>query len=230
MNTIQSLLQGNPYPGRGILMGTIRERAVIAYFLMGRSENSRNRVFREDGDTLRIDLCDSDRVTETKLILYTPVRVCNGSIIVTNGDQTETICDSLLGGHSFQYALSTRGYEPDAPNYTPRISGMVLPSGRYTMSILRKSSRSVDCVRKYWSYDAQEGVGRLIHTYEENGEPLPAFVGEPREFEFGGTPQELTNEIWNALDAENRIALYVRYTDLANGRFESAMKNKQFGD
>ena len=230
MSTIESLLKGNPYPGRGILIGTIDERAVIAYFLMGRSKNSRNRVFREEGDTLRIDLCDPVKSTATALILYTPVRVCNGSIVVTNGDQTETICESLLGGHSFQYALSTRGYEPDAPNYTPRISGMVLPSGRFAMSILRKSSHSVDCVRKYWSYDAQEGVGRLIHTYEGEGDPLPTFVGEPRELELSGAPDELAGRIWSALDAENRIALYVRYTDLANGRFESAMKNKLFGD
>lgn len=230
MNTISSLLKGNPYPGRGILVGTIRERAVIAYFLMGRSENSRNRVVREEGDTLRIDLCDDGKATSTKLILYTPVRVCNGSIIVTNGDQTETICESLLGGHSFQYALSTRGYEPDAPNYTPRISAMVLPTGRYTIGMLRKSSRSVDCVRKYWSYDAQEGIGRLIHTYESDGDPLPTFVGEPRELALSGEPEELANELWSALDADNRISLYVRYTDLANGRFESAMRNKQFGD
>ena len=230
MNTIKNLLQGNPYPGRGILIGTVQERAVIAYFIMGRSENSRNRVFREEGDSLRIDLCDSEKVTSTRLILYTPVRVCNGSIVVTNGDQTETVCESLLGGHSFQYALSTRGYEPDAPNYTPRISAMVLPTGRYTMSILRKSSRSMDCVRKYWSYDAQEGTGHLIHTYESDGEPLPVFVGEPRELELCGEPEELASELWNALDEQNRVSLSVRYTDLANGRFESAMRHKQFGD
>jgi len=230
MNTIESLLNGNAYPGRGILIGTCGDRAVIAYFLMGRSKASRNRVFREEGDTLRIDLCETGKTSSAALILYTPIRVCNGNIVVTNGDQTETICESLLGGHSFQYALSTRGYEPDAPNYTPRISGMVLPSGRFAMSILRRSPQSADCVRKYWSYDSQEGAGRLIHTYEGDGNPLPAFVGEPRELEVRGKPEELAERIWNALDRENRVALYVRYTDLANGRFESAMRNKLFGD
>ena len=230
MNTIESLLAGNAYPGRGILVGLLGGRAVTAYFLMGRSENSRNRVLREEGDALRIYPYDEGKVTDPSLVLYTPVRVCNGSVIVTNGDHTDTICDSLQSGHSFQYALSMRCYEPDAPNFTPRISAMVLPTGRYAMSMVRKSRRTVDCVRKYYSYDPKEGTAHLIHTYERDGDPLPTFDGEPRALEIDGTPAELAARIWAALDEKNRVALFVRYTDLANGRHESVILNRLLGD
>lgn len=230
MNTIDSLLKGNPYPGRGILIGSLGGRSVVAYFLMGRSENSRNRVFREEGEDLLIDLYDGSKVTDASLILYTPVRVCGGSIVVSNGDHTDTICESLLGGHSFQYAMSTRCYEPDAPNYTPRIAGLALPTGRYTLGIVKKADDLADCRRKYWSYDPKEGVAHLIHTYEGDGNPLPSFLGEPRELELCGAPEELANHIWGALNREHRVALYVRSTDLANGRFEGVVKNKLRGD
>ena len=230
MITVESLLKENPYPGRGILIGSMGGRSVVVYFLMGRSENSRNRVFREEGEELRINLYNQSKVTDASLILYTPVRVCGGSIVVTNGDHTETICESLLGGHSFQYAMSTRCYEPDAPNHTPRIAGLVLPTGRYTLGIVKKAEDSADCRRKYWSYDPKEGVAHLIHTYEGDGNPLPAFCGEPRELTLCGAPEELTNRIWGALNREHRVALYVRYTDLANGRFEGVVKNRLLGD
>lgn len=230
MNTIESLLAGNAYPGRGVLIGALGPNAVIAYFIMGRSENSRNRVFREEGDSLTIYPFDESRVTDPRLILYTPVRVSGGSIVVTNGDQTDTVCESLAAGHSFQYAMSTRCYEPDAPNYTPRIGGLVLPTGRYTLGIVKKAEGAPDCRRKYWSYDAKSGVAHLVHTYEGDGDPLPPFAGEPRELSIEGTPDELAGRLWDALNPQNRVSLYVRYTDVRNGRFESAMKNRKLGD
>ena len=230
MVSIASVLSENTYPGRGILMGSLGGQAVVTYFLMGRSENSRNRIFREEGDSLTIVPYDPGKVTDPKLILYTPILVCKGSIVVTNGDQTETICDSLSGGHSFQYAMSTRCYEPDAPNYTPRIAGLLLPTGRYTLGIVKKQEDSPDCRRKYWSYDPKEGTAHLIHTYQSDGDPLPPFEGEPREGSISGTAQELAEEIWQTLDETNRIALYVRYTDLFSGKMTSAIKNKLFGD
>ena len=159
MVSIAEALSGNPYPGRGILLGSLGGHALCAYFLTGRSENSRNRIFREEGDTLSILPFDEGKVSDPKLIFYTPIRVCNDNIVVTNGDHTETVCESLLAGHSFQYAMSTRCYEPDAPNYTPRIAGLLLPSGRYTLGIVKKEADSPDCRRKYWSYDPKEGVG-----------------------------------------------------------------------
>ena len=230
MVSISSALSENTYPGRGILMGSVSGQAAIAYFLMGRSENSRNRIFHEDGDSLTIIPYDQSKVTNPKLILYTPIQVCKDSIVVTNGDQTETVCDSLTGGHSFQYAMSTRCYEPDAPNYTPRIAGLLLPTGRYTLGIVKKQGDSPDCRRKYWSYDPKEGTAHLIHTYQSDGEPLPSFDGDPREVAVSGTAQELADEIWRALDEQNRVSLYVRYTDLFSGKTTSAMKNKLFGD
>ena len=230
MVSIASVLSENTYPGRGILMGSLGGQAVVAYFLMGRSENSRNRIFCEEGDSLTIVPYDPGKVTDPKLILYTPILVCKDSIVVTNGDQTETICDSLSGGHSFQYAMSTRCYEPDAPNYTPRIAGLLLPTGRYTLGIVKKMEDSPDCRRKYWSYDPKEGTVHLIHTYQRDGDPLPPFEGEPREGSICGTAQELADEMWQALDAQNRISLYVRYTDLFSGKMTSAIKNKLLGD
>ena len=230
MDSIASVLSGNTYPGRGILLGSVAGQAVIAYFIMGRSENSRNRVFREEGDTLSIVPYDEAKVADPKLIFYTPVRVCQEAIVVTNGDHTETVCESLLGGHSFQYAMSARCYEPDAPSYTPRIAGLVLPTGRYSFAIVRKAMDAPDCRRKYWSFDPKDGVAHLIHTYQQDGDPLPPFAGDPREIALSGTAQELADEIWRALDEQNRVSLYVRYTDLFSGKSTSAMKNKLLGD
>ncbi|NLI52967.1 MAG: inosine monophosphate cyclohydrolase [Clostridiales bacterium] len=230
METIESIFGKNRYPGRGVLIGSLGARAVTAYFITARSENSRNRVFREEGDSLAIHPFDESLVSDPRLIFYTPLRVCADSIVLSNGDQTDTICESLLSGHSLQYAMSTRCYEPDAPNHTPRIAGLALPTGRYTLGIVRKAGDAPDCRRKYWSYDPKEGAAHLICTYDGDGDPLPSFSGEPLELEIGGTPEELTERIWNALDAENRVSLYVRYTDLNNGRFDSAMKNRRLGD
>ena len=230
MVSIFDALSENTYPGRGILLGSIEGQAVVAYFLTGRSENSRNRVFRAREGSLLILPFDESKVTDPKLIFYTPVRVCNDTIVVTNGDHTETVCESLKAGHSFQYAMSARCYEPDAPNYTPRIAGLVLPTGRYTLGIVKKEEDAVDCRRKYWSYDPKANAAHLIHTYQSDGDPLPPFSGDPRELRIEGTAQSLADEIWRALDAENRVSLYVRFTDLSNGRFTSAVKNARLGD
>ena len=169
-------LSGNPYAGRGIVIGRTSDgkRAAVAYFIMGRSENSRNRVFTPKDGGIITEAFDESLMTDPSLIIYAPVRVQDAATtVVTNGDQTETICDSLSGGHSFQYAMSTRCYEPDAPNYTPRIAGLLLPTGRYTLGIVKKEEDSVDCRRKYYSYDPKDGVSHLIHTYEGDGDPLP---------------------------------------------------------
>ena len=230
MVSILNALKENRYPGRGILMGSTGRTAVTAYFLTGRSENSQNRIFREDGDTLLILPFDESKISDPKLIFYTPIRICNGAIVVTNGDHTETVCESLLAGHSFQYAMSARCYEPDAPNYTPRIAGLMLPTGRYTLGIVKKMADADDCRRKYWSFDTKEGVAHLIHTYQSDGDPLPPFEGEPRELSISGTAESLAEEIWSALDKDNRVSLYVRLTDLSNGRFTSVVKNIMLGD
>jgi len=230
MVSIVNALKENRYPGRGILLGSIGRQAVTAYFLTGRSENSQNRIFREDGDTLLILPFDESKISDPKLIFYTPIRICNDAIVVTNGDHTETVCESLLAGHSFQYAMSARCYEPDAPNYTPRIAGLMLSTGRYTLGIVKKMVDADDCRRKYWSFDAKEGVAHMIHTYQSDGDPLPPFEGEPREIAVSGTAESLAEEIWGALDKDNRVSLYVRLTDLSNGRFTSVVKNKMLGD
>jgi len=230
MVSIANALKKNRYPGRGILLGSIGRQAVTAYFLTGRSENSQNRIFREDGDTLLILPFDESKISDPKLIFYTPIRICNDAIVVTNGDHTETVCESLLAEHSFQYAMSARCYEPDAPNYTPRIAGLMLSTGRYTLGIVKKMVDADDCRRKYWSFDAKEGVAHMIHTYQSDGDPLPPFEGEPRELSVSGTVESLAEEIWSALDKDNRVSLYVRLTDLSNGRFTSVVKNKMLGD
>ena len=230
MVSIAKTLEGNTYPGRGILLGSVGGLAVTAYFLTGRSENSRNRIFRTEDDALLILPYDESKVSDPTLIFYTPIRVCNSAIVVTNGDHTETVCESLRAGHSFQYAMSARCYEPDAPNYTPRIAGLVLPTGRYTLGIVKKEAEAAECRRKYWSFDPKEGMAHLIHTYQSDGDPLPPFEGEPRELSICGNAESIAGEIWSALDADNRVSLYVRLTELANGRFTDAMKNKLLGD
>ena len=230
MNTVTSLLQGNPYPGRGIITGFSPDgRAVLAYFIMGRSENSRNRLFREEGASLCIDLHDAAKVKDPSLICYTPVRVLDGQIIVTNGDQTDTVYDTLSNGGSFRGALDTRCFEPDEPNYTPRISALLEQDG-YRMSILKRSYLDGSCLRLYWNYGAMPGTGHLIHTYNCDGNPLPTFTGAPKAVCLPEDPAALTQQLWEALDPDNRISLYVRYTNLSTGQFESYLKNCHAGD
>ena len=217
-----ALLGGNRYPGRGIILGCAPDgRAVLAYFIMGRSAASRGRVLERSGDDLVIRLLSPERVADPSLILYAPIRVCGEHVVVTNGDQTETVCEALRSGSTFESALRTRSYEPDAPHLTPRISGM-LSLGReggpfvYRLSIL-KAGGGGDCLRQFFEYEAVLGVGHLIHTYAGDGDPLPSFSGEPRAAPIPTDIEAFSRGLWDALDAENRVALCVRYLT-ANGR------------
>ncbi len=227
-------LQSNPYPGRGIMLGRSADNksAVIAYFIMGRSENSRNRVFEETEDGIRTKAFDESKMTDPSLIIYHPVRrMESGLTIVTNGDQTDTIRDSLLAGHCYRHALNTRTFEPDGPNYTPRISGVVKPEGSYNLSILKSLDGDPSCACRYfYEYDApRAGVGHFIHTYERDGDPLPSFEGEPRMVSLTAPDAEtLANDLWLALNEDNRVSLFVRYIDLETGEDETSIINKHW--
>ena len=230
MNTVESIFDGNAHPGCGILVGSLGGRAVIACLMTGRSESDRGRIFAEAGEALSILDCDPNGEIRSGRAIYSPLRACARGVAVSSGDQTDTVCESLLAGHTFQYAMSARCYEPDAPVFTPRIAGIVLPTGRYTLGIVRRADDSADCRRKYWSFDPKEGTAQLLCTCEGDGNPPRAFSGDPIETEIDGTPAELSERIWRALDAENRVSLYVRYTNLVSGRYESAFKNARLGD
>ena len=228
---LTALLRGNPYPGRGIVLGSSPdgEKSVIAYFIMGRSENSRNRVFVETPDGIRTQAFDPSKMTDPSLIIYAPVRVFGTSTIVTNGDQTDTIREGLAAGKTFAQALHTRTFEPDAPNYTPRISGLVKKNGDYTLSILKSADGDpASCRRYFFAYEApRAGQGHFIHTYMGDGTPLPSFVGEPEQVEIPcGTPVELADLLWDSLNAENKVSLFVRYIDRKTGDWETVIKNK----
>ena len=228
---LTTLLRSNPYPGRGIVLGSSPdgEKSVIAYFIMGRSENSRNRVFVETPDGIRTQAFDPSKMTDPSLIIYAPVRVFGTSTIVTNGDQTDTIREGLAAGKTFAQALHTRTFEPDAPNYTPRISGLVKKNGDYTLSILKSADGDpASCRRYFFAYEApRAGQGHFIHTYMGDGTPLPSFVGEPEQVEIPcGTPTELADLLWDSLNAENKVSLFVRYIDRKTGDWETVIKNK----
>ena len=225
------LLKNNEYPGRGIVIGKSEDgRSIaIAYFIMGRSANSRNRVFIEDGDTVTIYPADSSKVEDPSLIIYSPIRKIGDSLIVTNGDQTDTIYDFMKNGDTFEEALETREFEPDGPNWTPRISGVVTldDSESYKMSILKsQDADGTDCARYTFSYKLQNGLGHFIHTYKENGNPIPTFEGEPERVAIPNTAEELKQLIWNNLNEENKISLYVRYIDITGGNMENKLVNK----
>ncbi|MCI8553478.1 MAG: inosine monophosphate cyclohydrolase [Clostridiales bacterium] len=225
-------LSATAYPGRGILLGKSGDgrRLVIAYFIMGRSENSRNRVFETEGDGIRTCAFDESKMTDPSLIIYAPVRVLDGMTIVTNGDQTDTIRDGMKKGLSFEEALRTRTFEPDAPNYTPRISGLVEPQAdRYRLSILKSANGDPASVRRYFfEYQAPAaGRGHFIHTYRQDGDPLPSFEGEPAEVLLpGGDIDAFTAAVWDALDGDNRVSLFTRFIDREDGSFESRIVNK----
>ena len=229
-----ALLRGNSYPGRGILLGRSADgrSAVIAYFIMGRSENSRNRVFEETDDGIRTKAFDESKMTDPSLIIYHPVRrLENGLTIVTNGDQTDTIRDHILAGHCYRHALNTRTFEPDGPNYTPRISGVVKPNGSYDLSILKSLDGDPACACRYFfEYEApRAGVGHFIHTYERDGSPLPSFEGEPRRVAITAPDAEtLAGDLWLALNEDNRVSLFVRYIDLETGDDETSIINKHW--
>ena len=228
--TIAEALGGNDYPGRGILIGFSGGKAVTAYFIMGRSENSRNRVFRLQEGILRTEPFDEAKVQDPSLIIYNAVRTYERHLIVTNGNQTDTICDALREGKSFTDALDTRTFEPDAPNFTPRISGCVTfgkDSFSYQLGILKSAdSLGSRTVREYYDYLPESGKAHLIHTYEKNGTPLPPFEGAPKAVKIPADIDELTDEVWGSLDEANKISLYVRYVDLTDGTYESRLINK----
>jgi IMP cyclohydrolase len=234
MNTLDltQLLADHTYPGRGILLGRSADgqQAILAYFIMGRSENSRNRVFELTEDGIRTRAFDEQKVTDPSLILYHPVRILDsGFTIVTNGDQTDTIRDHMLEGHCYRHALNTRTFEPDAPNYTPRISGVLKPNGAYNLSILKSlDGDPACCCRYFYEYEApQAGVGHLIHTYQENRDPLPSFEGEPRRVALSApNAQALAEAIWASLNEDNKISLFVQYLDLTTGARDTVLLNK----
>lgn len=233
ITSIEAELKNNTYPGRGIILGRSEcgKKAVAAYFIMGRSENSRNRIFVEDGDGIRTQAFDISKMKDPSLIIYSPVRVLDNKTIVTNGDQTDTIYDGLKNGLTFEQSLRLREFEPDAPNFTPRISGL-MEFGKETYSIslsILKSDNgdSAGCNRYTFSYEnPKAGVGRFIHTYTEDGNPLPSFEGEPACVKIQGNIDEFTDAVWNSLNSENKVSLFVRYIDISTGSFETKIVNK----
>ncbi|MBR2596569.1 MAG: IMP cyclohydrolase [Solobacterium sp.] len=226
---LAEVLGNNPYPGRGIILGTTPDgtSSVAAYFIMGRSINSRNRVFVEEPDGIRTEAFDPSLMQDPSLIIYHPVREADKKLIVTNGNQTDTIHDFLLAGRSFNAALRTRDFEPDAPNYTPRISGLVDEDGNYCLNILKSvDPNGTGCVRETFEYPAVAGLGHFLHTYETNGDPIPSFTGEPERVAILNDIQEFTDLIWNNLDEDNKISLFVRYTNLRDGWRDQRIINK----
>ncbi len=221
------------YPGRGIVIGRSADGkyAVTAYFIMGRSVNSRNRVFVEDGEGIRTQAFDPSKLSDPSLIIYAPVRVNGSDTIVTNGDQTDTVYDLMRTGQTFEQSLQTREFEPDAPNFTPRISGLVHVEGgkfEYTMSILKSDNGDPSCcLRNTYSVDAPKpGEGRFIHTYMGDGDPLPSFEGEPALVDIIGDIDSFTRLVWESLDEDNKVSLFVRYIDIESGAYESRIINK----
>lgn len=233
MLSIEQELKGNAYPGRGIIIGKSEDgtKAVTAYFIMGRSENSRNRIFVEDGEGIRTQAFDPSKLTDPSLIIYAPVRVLGNKTIVTNGDQTDTIYEGMDHQMTFEQSLRSREFEPDAPNYTPRISGIMhVEHGvyNYAMSILKSDNGNSDsCLRYTFAYEnPQAGEGRFIHTYQCDGNPLPSFAGEPKKIAISGEIDAFTDLLWDSLNEENKVSLFVRYIDIASGAYETRIVNK----
>lgn len=226
-------LKNNPYPGRGIVLGKSRDgkSAVIAYFIMGRSTNSRNRVFVEDGTGIRTQAFDPSKMEDPHLIIYAPVRVLGNKTIVTNGDQTDTIYELMNQQMTFEQSLRTREFEDDAPNFTPRISGIVKTGENdfnYALSILKSANGDDSSCRRYtFSYNNPiAGQGHFIHTYMQDGNPLPSFEGEPKQVEIDGDIDTFCDMLWESLNEDNKVSLFVRYIDLATGKTDSRIVNK----
>ena len=231
--SIENELKGNAYPGRGIVLGKTPDgsKAVAAYFIMGRSENSRNRVFVEEGEGIRTQAFDPSKMEDPSLIIYAPVRVLGNDTIVTNGDQTDTVYDLMSEGKTFEESLRTREFEPDAPNYTPRISGIMHVEGGsydYAMSILKSNNGNPEACNRYtFSYsNPVNGEGHFIHTYMGDGNPLPSYEGEPTLVDVLDGINEYTELLWNSLNADNKVSLFVRYIDIATGKYETRIVNK----
>ena len=225
-------IKGNPYVGRGVVVGKSQDgkNAVIAYFIMGRSENSRNRVFTIKGNDVYTEPFDASKVEDPSLIIYRAVKEYENKLIVTNGDQTDTIYNFIKEGKCFTEALETRCFEPDAPNLTPRISGMLTFDNndfKYKMSILKSiDSEGTDTARFTFDYPSKNGLGHFIHTYVTDGNPIPTFQGEPERVEIFNDIDKFTNDIWDNLDDKNKISLYVRYIDLETKKIEYRLINK----
>lgn len=233
MVSLQQELQQNSYPGRGIVLGCSPDGryAVSAYFIMGRSENSRNRVFVTDGDGIRTQAFDPSKMVDPSLIIYAPVRVLGDYTIVTNGDQTDTIYDLMKVGKTFEESLRTREFEPDAPNYTPRISGILhIEDGgyNYALSILKSNDGNPDSCHRYtYAYEKPvAGEGHFIHTYMHDGNPLPSFEGEPKKIEIPDSLDEFAATLWENLNPDNKVSLFVRYIDIATRETQTKIINK----
>lgn len=233
MLKIEKELQENSYPGRGIIIGRSADgtRAVTAYFIMGRSENSRNRIFVEDGEGIRTQAFDESKLTDPSLIIYAPVRVLGNKTIVTNGDQTDTIYEGMDRQMTFEQSLRSREFEPDGPNYTPRISGVMhVENGKYSyaMSILKSNNGNPESCNRYtFAYEnAAAGEGHFIHTYMHDGNPLPSFEGEPKLIAIPDDMEAFADTLWNSLNEDNKVSLFVRYIDIATGKYESKIINK----
>ena len=233
MLSLETELKENAYPGRGIVIGKSKDgtKAVTAYFIMGRSENSRNRVFVEEGDGIRTQAFDPSKLTDPSLIIYAPVRVLGNKTIVTNGDQTDTIYEGMDRQLTFEQSLRSREFEPDAPNYTPRISGIMhIENGSYNfaMSILKSDSGCPDsCLRYTYAYEKPlAGEGRFIHTYMHDGNPLPSFEGEPKLVDIPDDMEGFAAMLWESLNPDNKVSLFVRYIDIATGEKQTKIINK----
>ena len=232
IKSMKDRIDGNPYVGRGIVIGKSSDgkKAATAYFIMGRSANSRNRVFTVKNGEVFTEPFDASKVEDPSLIIYAALRKFENRLIVTNGDQTDTVYDGIVTGKSFSESLESREFEPDAPNFTPRISGMLTfgeNDFKYEMSILKSLDESgSDCARYTFSYPSKAGLGHFIHTYVTDGNPIPTFQGEPERVAIPDSIDEFADEIWNYLDENNKISLYVRYTDLTDGSYEEKLINK----
>lgn len=233
MQSLKAELSATSYPGRGIVIGRSADgtKAVTAYFIMGRSANSRNRVFVEDGEGIRTQAFDPSKLEDPSLIIYAPVRVLGNKTIVTNGDQTDTIYDLMDKQMTFEQSLRTREFEPDAPNYTPRISGIMhIEEGKYSyaMSILKSNNGNPDSCNRYtFAYENPlPGEGRFIHTYMGDGNPLPSFEGEPTWVTIDGDIDTFTDMVWTNLNEDNKVSLFVRFIDIATGKYETRIINK----
>lgn len=231
--SIAQVLSGNTYPGRGIILGKTPDgtKATAAYFIMGRSENSRNRIFVEDGDGIRTQAYDPSKMKDPSLIIYAPVRVLGNKTIVTNGDQTDTLYQLMDKQMTFEQALRTREFEPDAPNYTPRISGILhVENGtyNYALSILKSDNGNpAGCNRFTFAYNnPTAGEAHFIHTYKGDGNPLPSFEGEPVLVDVENEIDAYTNLLWNHLNEDNKVSLFVRYIDISSGKWETRIVNK----
>ena len=232
IDDLGELLKNNAYAGRGIVIGKTPDgkKAVTAYFIMGRSENSRNRIFKEEGENVTIYPFDESKVEDPSLIIYSPIKKIENKLIVTNGDQTDTIYDFIKKGECFREALKTREFEPDKPNYTPRISGIMNFKDNdfdYSMSILKSLDKDGSaCGRYFYDYEAVNGLGHFIHTYVCDGNPLPTFTGEPERVAIENDIDAFADKIWTNLNENNKISLYVRYINIADGTVENRMFNK----